>query len=100
MSSPLQVVSWLDEVKEREAFDNIVGLPRQQGEFVPPEYHFDKTDEIDYYQTPRRCTRHEAHEFEAQVCTAWTYFRRHGRGGHLRHGWEGSPSEVQLFYVQ
>ncbi|CAE7400233.1 FMN2 [Symbiodinium sp. KB8] len=40
------------KVKEREAFDNIVGLPRQQGEFVPPEYHFDKTDEIDYYQTP------------------------------------------------
>ena len=96
VSSPLQVVSWLDEVKEREAFDNIVGLPRQQGEFVPPEYHFDKTDEIDYYQTPAdalvtRPTSSKPGMHRLDI------LRRHGRGGHLRHGWDGSPSEVQLF---
>ncbi|CAE7944524.1 luxQ, partial [Symbiodinium sp. KB8] len=96
VSNPLQVTSWLDEVKEKEAFDQMVGAPMTRDEFVPPEYRFEKPDELDYYQTPA----------DALVSTPTTtepamhrldVLRRHGRGGHLRHGWDGSPSEVQPF---
>ncbi|CAE7353272.1 GIP [Symbiodinium sp. CCMP2592] len=94
VSNPLDVVSWLDEVKEREAFDQIVGVPLRRDEFVPPD---EKTNEIDYYQTPpstllstTTISRPGMHRLDV--------LRRHGRGGHLRHGWDGSPSEVQLFH--
>ena len=96
MSSPLQVTSWLDEVKEREAFDQIVGVPMTRDEFVPPEYRFDKPDELDYYQTTANALVSSPTTTEPAMHRL-DILRRHGRGGHLRHGWDGSPSEVQPF---
>ncbi|CAE7664233.1 GIP [Symbiodinium sp. CCMP2592] len=97
VSTPNEVRSWLDEVKEKEAFDVMVGLPKGR---VPLEYHFNAQDEIDYYQTQTSTTS----TLLAQPTHAkpgmhrLDVLRRHGRGSHLRHGWDGSPSEMQLFF--
>ena len=62
MFSPLQVRSWFDEVKEREAVDN-------------------------YFENDsRKISRLEV-------------IRRHGRADALLIGWDGSPSELQPYFV-
>ena len=99
VSSPMHVLSWFDEVKEREAV----------------EQHFE-----DYHMlTPGREAEptsipedNEFTTFEATanaVCATFPKFhrplqrldvlRRHGRAEAYKVGWDGSPSEMQPYFV-
>ena len=142
VTSVQDVVSWLDEIKEREAFDKLLGVSR---DYVEPEVsHQDPQaqDVIDYYQSHATTTARDARSAvlphalpsEPQVPQPSTpeplpdsssllsqpqspqptsltvlqpptlhrldVLRRHARGQHLRHGWDGSPAEVPGVHQQ
>ena len=105
--SPREVQSWLDEVKEREAFDQIIDY-RPGDQHAPPRGHAPAfEDEIDYrhaaflssipFFNSSMHSRHlrshpRAHSLDVLRCLA--------HGFHLRHGWDGSPAELQPSFQQ
>ncbi|CAE7222193.1 unnamed protein product [Symbiodinium sp. CCMP2456] len=99
VNNPREVVSWLDEVKEREAFDALVGVPFERRKTQPLEYGPELRDELDYYQTPgTSATLTSSTTFSSTGMHRLDVLRRHARGQHLRQGWDGVPSETPPIY--
>ena len=101
VTKPQDVVSWLDEVKEREAFDRLVGVPKERVKTQPLEYGPELRDEIEYYQSPDSTTAYPSSSTTISSPPGMhrlDILRRHARGQQLRHGWDGSPLEVPPIY--
>ncbi|CAE7442520.1 unnamed protein product [Symbiodinium natans] len=105
VDSPKDVVSWYDEIQEREAFDKILvpggktkgpgGAPEHSSPDSLPQTLSSEDagyDNLFFEQFSCKPVRNSMHRLEV--------LRRHGREATLRSGWDGSPEEVQAAYVQ
>ena len=103
VDSPLQVTSWLDEEKERDALESYFNAPlkaetadtprRTSAEFESPE-----EGETDIYHPVNHTV------FSSFTSSSTAPFRhrldilhRHARGEQLKSGWDGSPNEMHYY---
>ena len=94
--SPCDVLSWLDEVKEREAFDSLVGTSKRSSPTTTSTTMLASTTAANagILNSAPSVSTAAPHSETSPGMHRLDILRRHARGAHLWQGWDGSLQEI------